>query len=71
MTNTTQPAKNQRGASAQAPFEVGAGGQTTLYIDLDVPNTPGDFLLQAQAASGKCPPTLPPLLRLDRQGAFG
>ena len=45
-------------ARAQAPFEVGSLGQTTLYIDLDVPNTPGDFLLQAKADAGKGKPTL-------------
>ncbi len=45
-------------AHAQAPFEVGALGQTTLYIDLEVPNTPGDYLLQAKAVAGKGQPTL-------------
>ncbi|MGO9254960.1 MAG: hypothetical protein ACLQU1_01460 [Bryobacteraceae bacterium] len=45
-------------ARAQKPFTVGALGQTTLHIDLDVPNTPGDFLLQAKADAGKGQPTL-------------
>jgi hypothetical protein len=45
-------------ARAQKPFSVGAVGQTTLYIDLDMPNTPGDFLLQAKADAGKGQPTL-------------
>ena len=45
-------------AHAQAQFEVASLGQTTLYIDLDVPNTPGDFLLQAKADAGKGQPTL-------------
>jgi hypothetical protein len=45
-------------ARAQKPFTVGALGQTTLYIDLDVPHTPGDFLLQAKAEAGKGQPTL-------------
>ena len=40
------------------PFQVGALGQTTLYIDLDVPNKKGDFLLQAKADVGKGTPTL-------------
>jgi len=45
-------------ARGQAPFEVGALGQTTLYIDLEVPITPGDFLLEAKADAGKGQPTL-------------
>jgi hypothetical protein len=45
-------------ARAQKPFTVSALGQTTLYIDLDLPNTPGDFLLQAKADAGKGQPTL-------------
>jgi hypothetical protein len=45
-------------ARARAPFEVGSLGQTTLYLDQDVPNTPGDFLLQAKADAGKGQPTL-------------
>ncbi len=45
-------------ARAQAPFEVGSLGQSTLYINLDVPNTPGDFLLQAKADAGIGQPTL-------------
>src|ERR1019366_5713058 len=45
-------------ARAQVPFQVGSLGQTTLYIDLDVPNTPGDFLLQAKADAGKGKPIL-------------
>jgi len=46
------------GKEAQKPFAVGALGQTTLYIDLDVSNTPGDFLLQAKADAVKGQPTL-------------
>jgi hypothetical protein len=45
-------------ARAQKPFTVSALGQTTLDIDLDLPNTPGDFLLQAKADRGKGQPTL-------------
>jgi hypothetical protein len=45
-------------ARAQKPFTVGALGQTTFDIDLDLPNTPGDFLLQAKADRGKGQPTL-------------
>ena len=45
-------------ARAQVPFQVGSLGQTTLYIDLDVPNTQGDFLLQAKADAGKGKPIL-------------
>jgi beta-galactosidase len=45
-------------ARAQAPFQVGSLGQTTLYIDLDVPKTPGDFLLQAKADAGNGKPVL-------------
>jgi beta-galactosidase len=45
-------------ARVQVPFEIGSLGQTTLYVDLDVPNTPGDFLLQAKADPGKSQPTL-------------
>jgi hypothetical protein len=50
--------KNGEAARAQAPFQVASLGQTTLYIDLDVPNTPGDFLLQAQADAGNGQPVL-------------
>ena len=46
------------GKQAQIPFTVGALGQTTLYIDLDVPSTPGDFVLQAKADAGKGQPTI-------------
>ena len=45
-------------ARTQAPFQVGSLGQTTLYIDLDVPDTPGDFLLQAKADAGNGNPVL-------------
>ncbi len=45
-------------ARAQKPFRVAALGQTTLYIDLDIPNAPGDAMLQAKADAGKAPPTL-------------
>jgi hypothetical protein len=45
-------------ARAEAPFEIGSLGQTTLYVDLEVPDTPGDFLLQAKADAGKEQPTL-------------
>jgi beta-galactosidase len=38
-------------AHAEAPFLVAPLGQTTMYIDLDVPNTPGDYLLQAKAGT--------------------
>ena len=38
-------------ARAEAPFLVAPLGQTTMYIDLDVPNTPGDYLLQAKAGT--------------------
>ena len=44
--------------AAQKPFTVGALGQTTSNIDLDVPETPGDFLLQAKADAGKGQPTI-------------
>lgn len=45
-------------AHAETPFEIGSLGQTTLYVDLDVPNTLGDFLLEARAAARKGKPTL-------------
>jgi hypothetical protein len=38
-------------ARAEAPFQVAALGQTTMYVDLDVPNIPGDYLLQAKAGT--------------------
>ena len=53
-----QSKSGNEAARAQAPFQVGGLGQTTLYIDLDVPNTPGDFLLQAKADAGNGQPTL-------------
>jgi beta-galactosidase len=43
---------------ANVPFQVGSLGQTTLYVDLNVPDAPGDFLLQAKADPGKGEPTL-------------
>jgi hypothetical protein len=43
---------------AQVPFKVASLGQETLYVDLDVPNTPGAYILQAQADAGKGKPTL-------------
>jgi beta-galactosidase len=49
---------NGEAARAQVPFQVAALGQTTLNISLDVPNTKGDFLLQAKADVGKGTPTL-------------
>jgi hypothetical protein len=58
VTVSLQSASGGEVARAQAPFEVGALGQTTLYIDLEVPNTPGDFLLEAKADAGKGQPTL-------------
>jgi hypothetical protein len=45
-------------ARATVPFNVASLGQTTLYVDLDVPNTPGAFLLQAAVDTGKGKPTL-------------
>jgi len=45
-------------ARAQAPFRVAGLGQTTMYVDLEVPDTPGDFLLQAKADPGRGQPTL-------------
>jgi hypothetical protein len=58
VTVSLQSASGGEAASAQAPFQVGSLGQTTLYIDLDVPNTPGDFLLVAKADAGNGKPTL-------------
>jgi hypothetical protein len=46
------------GRETQKPFTVGALGQTTLYVDLEVPNTPGDFQLQAKADAGNGHPTI-------------
>lgn len=58
VTVSLQSQSGGEAARAQAPFQVASLGQTTLYIDLDVPNTPGDFLLQAKADAGKGKPTL-------------
>jgi hypothetical protein len=58
VTVSLQSRSGGQVAHAQAPFEIGSLGQTTLDIDLDVPNTAGDFLLQAEADAGKGQPTL-------------
>jgi hypothetical protein len=58
VTVSLQSGSGGEVAHAQAPFEIGSLGQTTLYVDLDVPNTPGDFLLQAKADAGTGQPTL-------------
>ncbi|MGA2114024.1 MAG: glycoside hydrolase family 2 TIM barrel-domain containing protein [Bryobacteraceae bacterium] len=58
MTVSLHSASGGEVARAQAAFEVGALGQTTLYVDLEVPNAPGDFLLEAKADAGKGQPTL-------------
>ena len=58
VTVSLQSKNGDEVARAQASFQVGSLGQTTLYIDLDVPDTPGDFLLQAKADGGKGKPTL-------------
>jgi beta-galactosidase len=58
LTISLEPKGAGEVARAQKPFTVSALGQTTLYIDLDLPNTPGDFLLEAKADTGKGQPTL-------------
>lgn len=58
LTLSLQSKNGDETARSQVPFHVGSLGQTTLYIDLDVPNTPGDFLLQAKADAGKGKPVL-------------
>ena len=58
VTVSLLSASGGEAARAQAPFQVGSLGQTTLYIDLDVPHTPGDFLLQAKADAGNGKPVL-------------
>jgi len=58
VTVSLQSKRGGEVTHAQVPFEVGSLGQTTLYIDLDVPNTPGDFLLQAKTDADKGKPTL-------------
>ncbi len=46
-------------ARVSAPFSLDALGTATLYVELDVPNRPGGFLLQAAAQpDGKGSPTL-------------
>jgi len=54
----TLESKSGEAARVRAPFQVGALGQTTLYIDLDVPDVAGDFVLQAKADGGRGAPTL-------------
>ena len=58
LTVSLQSKSGDEAARAQAPFQVAALGQTTLYIDLEVPNTPGDFLLRATADAGNGKPTV-------------
>jgi len=58
LTLSLEPAGGGNPTRAQVPFQVASLGQTTLQIDLDVPDTPGDFLLQAKADEGKGQPVL-------------
>jgi hypothetical protein len=58
LTLSLHSKSGEETARALAPFQLGSLGQTTLYISLDVPNTPGDFLLQAEAEAGKGKPVL-------------
>jgi hypothetical protein len=58
LTVSLRPKSGGEAARVRAPFQVGALGQTTLLIELEVPNTPGDFLLQAEADAGNGKPTL-------------
>ena len=45
-------------ARSEVAFEVAPLGQTTLYIDLDIPDRPGDYQLIAKADPGTAAPTL-------------
>jgi len=58
VTVSLQSKRSGEVTHARVPFEVGSLGQTTLYVDLDVPNTPGEFLLQAKTDADKGKPTL-------------
>jgi hypothetical protein len=58
LTLTLEKNGGTAGASAEAPFEVASLGQTTLYIDLNVPDDPGEYRLVAKADTGKVAPTL-------------
>src|ERR1019366_6759191 len=72
VTVSLLSASGSEAARAQAPFQVGSLGQTTLYIDLDVPHTPGDFLLQAKADAGNGRPVLSPRrVPIKWPGVFG
>ena len=46
------------GGTAVTGRRLSGAGQTTLFIELDVPNTAGDYLLQAKAEAGKGKPVL-------------
>jgi hypothetical protein len=50
--------EGKQAAQTEAKFEVAPLGQTTLYVDLTVPDAPGDYLLVAKADNGKVSPTL-------------
>jgi hypothetical protein len=40
------------------PFQVAPLGQVTMYLDLEIPDQRGEFILQAKADKGKGAPTL-------------
>ena len=58
VTVSLKSKSGNEAARSQAAFKVEALGQTTMYIDLNVPNSPGDFILEAKADSGKGSPTV-------------
>jgi beta-galactosidase len=50
-------------ALRSAPFELPALGQQTFHFDMDLPSTPGNYLLKAAAYSGGNGPSSPTLSR--------
>ena len=58
LTVSLQSKSGEEAARSETPFRIAGLGQTTMYINLDVPNSPGDFILEAKADAGKGEPTL-------------
>ena len=56
LTVSLQSKSGEEAARSETPFRIAGLGQTTMYINLDVPNSPGDFILEAKADAEKASP---------------
>jgi len=58
LTLSLRSNSGHQAARAQTSFRIEGLGQTTMYIDLDIPEAPGDYVLEAKADPGSGSPTL-------------